>query len=83
MAEARTFRSALNGFNREDVVRYIEAMNIKHTTLVNQLKSEKQSLAEELQALKAAPAEATVSAEKRPAAKKARTAKIFDENLSI
>ena len=62
MAEARTFRSALNGFNREDVVRYIEAMNIKHTTLVNQLKSEKQSLAEELQALKAAPAEATVSA---------------------
>ena len=62
MAESRNFRSALNGFNREDVVRYIETMNNKHTALVNQLKSEKQSLADELAALKAAPAEETVSA---------------------
>ena len=62
MAEARNFRSALNGFNREDVVRYIEFLNAKHTALVNQLTSEKQSLANELQALKAAPAESTVSA---------------------
>lgn len=62
MAESRNFRSALNGFNREDVVRYIEAMNNKHNTLVNQLKSEKQSLADELAALRAAPAEETVSA---------------------
>ena len=62
MAESRNFRSALNGFNREDVVRYIETINNKHTALVNQLKSEKQSLSDELQALKAAPAETTVSA---------------------
>ena len=62
MAESRNFRSALNGFNREDVVRYIETMNNKHTALVNQLKSEKQSLADELAALKAAPMEETVSA---------------------
>jgi SMC interacting uncharacterized protein involved in chromosome segregation len=62
MAESRNFRSALNGFNREDVVRYIESMNTKHTALVNQLKSEKQSLADELDALKTAPAEETVSA---------------------
>ena len=47
MAEARIFRSALNGFNREDVVRYIESLNAKHTALVNQLTSEKQSLATE------------------------------------
>ena len=62
MAESRTFRSALNGFNREDVVRYIESLNVQHTTLVNQLKSEKQSLSDELAALKAVPAEETVSA---------------------
>ena len=62
MAESRTFRSALNGFNREDVVRYIESLNAQHTTLVNQLKSEKQSLSDELAALKAVPAEETVSA---------------------
>ena len=74
MAEARTFRSALNGFNREDVVRYIEAMNTKHTTLVNQLRSEKQSLADELQALKAAPAVAAVSAAEYDAVEQERDA---------
>ena len=74
MAEARNFRSALNGFNREDVVRYIEAMNTKHTTLVNQLRSEKQSLADELQTLKAAPAAATVSIEEYEAVLQERDA---------
>ena len=48
MAESRNFRNALNGFNREDVVRYIEEMNNRHNTLVNQLRSEKQSLADAL-----------------------------------
>ena len=52
MAEARNFRSALNGFNREDVVRYIEFLNAKHTALVNQLTSEKQSLADDLEILR-------------------------------
>ena len=36
----QTFRSALNGFNREDVVRYIEYLNSVHTAEVNQLNSE-------------------------------------------
>ena len=48
MAESRNFRNALNGFNREDVVRYIEEMNNRHNTLVNQLRAEKQSLADAL-----------------------------------
>ena len=52
MAENHNFRSAFSGFNREDVVRYIEYMNTKHTTLVNQLKSEIQALSDELAALR-------------------------------
>ena len=40
MAEVLNFRSAFNGFHREDVVHYIEYLNAKHNTEVNQLKSE-------------------------------------------
>lgn len=40
MATTQTFRTAINGFNREDVVRYIEFLNTKHQTEINQLKSE-------------------------------------------
>lgn len=40
MAAQQTFRTAFNGFNREDVVRYIEYLNTKHTAEVNQLNSE-------------------------------------------
>ena len=40
MAVQQNFRTALNGFNREDVVRYIEYLNTKHSAEVNQLKSE-------------------------------------------
>lgn len=40
MALPQNFRSAFNGFNREDVVRYIEYINSRHNTEVNQLKSE-------------------------------------------
>ena len=36
----QTFRSALNGFNREDVVNYIEYLNSVHTAEINQLHSE-------------------------------------------
>lgn len=61
MAEARIFRSALNGFNREDVVRYIESLNAKHTALVNQLTSEKQSLATDLESLRGRAYNQTVS----------------------
>lgn len=40
MAASFTFRTAFNGFNREDVVRYIEHLNSQHAATVNQLKSE-------------------------------------------
>ena len=36
----QTFRSAFNGFNREDVVRHLEYINAQHTAEVNQLRSE-------------------------------------------
>jgi predicted RNase H-like nuclease (RuvC/YqgF family) len=74
MAESRTFRSALNGFNREDVVRYIESLNTKHTTLVNQLNSELQSLTNELEGLRAQLAEPAVSDEEHTAVVQERDA---------
>lgn len=54
MAESHKFRTAFNGFNREDVVHYIEFLNKKNTVLVNQLKSENQALKDELAALRKA-----------------------------
>lgn len=74
MAESRNFRSALNGFNREDVVRYIEYLNTKHTTLVNQLNSEKQSLADELETLRSQQAAPVVTAEEYDALARERDA---------
>ena len=55
MADTMNFRRALGGFNREDVVQYIEYMNSKNTFAVNQLKSENQKLLEELEQLRANP----------------------------
>ena len=40
MATQMNFRTALNGFNREDVVHYIEFLNAKHAADVTQLNSE-------------------------------------------
>jgi len=37
MSAPENFRSAFNGFHREDVVRYIEHLNNGHNALVNQL----------------------------------------------
>lgn len=42
MSVTQRFRSALNGFNREDVVNYIEYINNRHTTEVEQLKNQLQ-----------------------------------------
>ena len=36
----QTFRSAFNGFNREDVVHYIEYLNAQHAAEITQLRSE-------------------------------------------
>lgn len=52
MAAFQNFRSAVGGFNREDVVRYIEYMNNKHSSQVNQLNNELQALQEELAQLR-------------------------------
>lgn len=52
MAAFQNFRSAVGGFNREDVVRYIEYINNKHASQVNQLNTEMQALQEELAQLR-------------------------------
>ena len=44
MAAVEKFRAAFNGFNREDVVNYLEYINNKNTQLVNQLKGEIEAL---------------------------------------
>jgi len=40
MAATNHFRRALNGFHREDVVHYIEYINAKHASQINQLESQ-------------------------------------------
>ena len=40
MAEQQNFRTAFSGFNREDVVRYLEYLNSKHASEISQLNSE-------------------------------------------
>ena len=64
MAETHRFRSAIGGFNRQDVVQYIEYLNTKHTSQVNQLTSELEFLRQQLERAQAAtPAEAPAPAE--------------------
>ena len=53
MAVIQNFRGAVGGFNREDVVRYIEYINNKHASQINQLNTEMQVLQEELVQLRA------------------------------
>ena len=50
MAAPKNFRSAFNGFNREDVVRYLEYINAKHTAEINQLTGEADYLRTQLEA---------------------------------
>ncbi len=40
MALQQNFRTSFNGFNREDVVHYIEYLNSQHAAEINQLNSE-------------------------------------------
>lgn len=61
MDTPRNFRSAFNGFNREDVVRYIEYVNAQHTAQVNELNAELEFLRGKL----AAPAELDPAIAKR------------------
>lgn len=52
MNEPQTFRSAFNGFHREDVVNHIAYMTTKHETALNQLRSENETLRTELNDLR-------------------------------
>ena len=52
----QSFRSAFHGFNREDVVRYIEYLNNQHKNQVEQLNNQ-------LQAAKSAPADPELKAQ--------------------
>lgn len=54
MAEHQNFRTALAGFNREDVVRYIEYLNTTHAAEIAQLNSELEYLRSRVQEMPAA-----------------------------
>lgn len=69
MAEFQNFRSALGGFNREDVVHYIEYINNKHAAQLNQLKTELQTLQAELAEERRANQEANALMDQLAAAK--------------
>ena len=56
MAAPKNFRSSLHGFNRQDVVEYIEYLNNQHSTKVAQLTTQ-------LQNAKAAPTDANLLAQ--------------------
>jgi len=55
MSTIQNFRSAFNGFNRQDVVQYIEYMNNQHKSALEQMNSQLQVMREELAAAQAAP----------------------------
>lgn len=49
MEQPQNFRSAFNGFNREDVVHYLEFINTKHTNEVTRLNRENDDLRRHLE----------------------------------
>lgn len=51
MPAPQKFRSAINGFNREDVAGYLEYINSKHIAQVNQLTAEADTLRSQLEAM--------------------------------
>ena len=55
MSVPQNFRSAFNGFNRDDVVKYLEYINSRHHAQVNQLTGENEYLRQQLEAAQAAP----------------------------
>lgn len=62
MADKKTFRTALNGFNREDVVHYIEYLNAQHAAQVEQLTAELAFLRNKAEQEQAAASAETTSA---------------------
>lgn len=49
MAQPQNFRSAFNGFNREDVVHYLEYLNTKHQNQIQQMNQEMEQLRQQLE----------------------------------
>ena len=49
MSAPQKFRSAFNGFNREDVASYLEYLNNKHSAQINQLTAEAETLRNHLE----------------------------------
>ena len=79
MAEQKTFRTALNGFNREDVVRYIEYLNAQHAFELNRLNSELAYLRNQFEQASAAPA-APAADDEVVEQQAARIRELFDLN---
>lgn len=79
----QTFRSAFNGFNREDVVRYIEYLNAQHAAEINRLQSELEFLrntpAPEIPAPAAQPAEPAAENEELIEQQATRIRELFDQ----
>ena len=50
MSAPQNFRTAFNGFNREDVVHYLEYLNNRHNAQINQLSEENAALRAQLDA---------------------------------
>lgn len=55
MSDNPNFRSAFSGFNRTDVVRYIEYITSRHNTQVNQLNADLARLQDELDQIRSVP----------------------------
>ena len=80
----QTFRTAFNGFNREDVVRYIEYLNAQHAAEISRLNSElaflrskaEQEVSSAAQADEAANAETAELIEQQAT----RIRELFDQN---
>ena len=73
----QTFRNALNGFNREDVVHYIEYLNAQHASEVNRLQSELDFLRSSAQQAPSAPVESVT--DELVAQQAARIRELFDQ----
>ena len=80
MAASYNFRTAFNGFNREDVVHYIEYINSKNTTLVNQLRADLANAQQEVATLRETPPKDSDMEEIEQL--KARIAQLEDEVLT-
>lgn len=82
MAASYNFRPAFNGFNREDVVHYIEYINSKNTAQVNQLRADLATAQQETATLKANPPK-NPQLEEEIARLTAKVAQLQEEILAV